>query len=183
MSLLIDGYNFLAASGVFASGPPTLARTREALLDFLAGALTPEEAAKTVIVFDASQAPPGLPHSLTHRGLRVRFSPKGQVADDVIEELIRLDSAPKSLTVVSSDHRIQRAAKRRKARAIDSEVFRAELARRKGSQQSRGTDSGHGSLGDANDTQAWLAEFGVNGSKERTEDSVFPFDTNEPDDG
>ena len=40
--LLIDGYNLLFASGVFASpsGPPTLQRTRDALLQFLAAAFT-----------------------------------------------------------------------------------------------------------------------------------------------
>ena len=32
-----------------------------------------------------------------------------------IEELIRKESAPRRLTVVSSDHRVQRAARRRKA--------------------------------------------------------------------
>jgi hypothetical protein len=44
--------------------------------------------------------------------LRVLFSHGGS-ADDVIEELIRADPSPGALTVVSDDHRLQQAARRR----------------------------------------------------------------------
>lgn len=158
MRLLIDGYNFLAASGVFASGSPTLAASRRALLDFLAGALSPEDAAATTIVFDAAEAPPGLPRQFTHRGLLVRFADRGQEADEVLEELIRQESAPRRLTVVSSDHRVQRAARRRKARAVDSELFRLELARRPQQAEAEASDSKPVPAGDE-DTLAWLAIF------------------------
>ena len=48
-------------------------------------------------------------------------------ADSLIEELIQKNSTPKNLTVVSSDHRLHRAALRRKATPIDSDVWFDEL--------------------------------------------------------
>ncbi len=64
MSLLIDGYNLLGATGIVGRGAAasSLERSRRALLDFLAESLEPKEAARTTVVFDASNAPRGLPH-------------------------------------------------------------------------------------------------------------------------
>jgi predicted RNA-binding protein with PIN domain len=131
MLLLIDGYNLLAATAITGrgSGPGGFARSRLALLDCLADALDPALAAQTVVVFDAQGAPPGLPKAFTHRGILVRFAPRHQSADALIEELIGAATAPRRLTVVSSDHRIQRAACRRRATAVDSDVWYARLQR------------------------------------------------------
>ena len=57
------------------------------------------------------------------------FASQDEDADTVIERLVAADSAPKRLTVVSSDHRLQRAAHRRKATAVDSDVWFAQLLR------------------------------------------------------
>src|SRR5690348_3301541 len=86
--LLIDGYNLLFASDVFASsaGPPTLERTRTALLQFLVDSLNQKQCARTTIVFDATQAPPGLPRETSYAGIQVLFSRSGQEADDLLEE-------------------------------------------------------------------------------------------------
>lgn len=130
MALLIDGYNLLHASGIFpAGGSPTLERARVALLDFLAERLPAKEFARTTIVFDAVQAPPGLPRELSHSGLAVRFARRGGSADELLEELIAAEPDPRNLTVVSSDHRVQRAARQRGALFIDSEVWKAALLR------------------------------------------------------
>lgn len=129
MSLLIDGYNLLNAVGIVGRGvgPGGLERSRLALLNFLAESLQPEEVVRTTVVFDAADAPPGLPRVVEHRGLTVRFSAGYEDADALIEELIRAESAPKRLTVVSSDHRLHRAARRRKARAVDSDVWYGQV--------------------------------------------------------
>jgi predicted RNA-binding protein with PIN domain len=177
MALLIDGYNFYFASEVFAkSGPPTLERNRAAVLDFLANVLTAEEAKATTIVFDAAGAPPGLPRTLEHRGIKVRFAPKGQDADSVLEQLIQLDSAPRRLTVVSSDHRVQRAAKRRKATAIDSDVFRRRLVMRQREGVSQSDQGKPYDAADASETRRWLMEFGIDdeASEKPEGDSPFP---------
>ena len=117
MALLIDGYNLLHASGILPRGigPGTLERARGALLNFLVESLQPDELARTVVVFDARAAPVGRPRTVTHRGLKVHFAPNPGDADALIEQLILQDSSPRRLTVVSSDHRLQRAAKRRRA--------------------------------------------------------------------
>ena len=138
MGLIIDGYNLLNVTGIFGAGggARSFERSRLALLDFLADRLEPEERAATTIVFDAQDAPPGLPRTCEHRGLVVRFAPRRDEADDLIEELILADTAPRKLTVVSSDHRVQRAARRRRARAVDSEVWFPELLQRRAADSS-----------------------------------------------
>lgn len=132
MALLIDGYNLLHASGVLprGTGPSTLERARSALLNYLAASLDPEQVRQTTIVFDAKDAPRGVRDEYDHHGMTVRFARGYEDADSLLIELIRLDSAPRQLEVVSSDHQVQRAAKRRRARAVDSDRWCAEVARR-----------------------------------------------------
>ena len=83
--------------------------------DFLPSAIEPKELPETTIVFDAAEAPPGLPRVVTHEGMTVRYASDYDDADALIEELIAGDHVPRSLMVVSSDHRLQRAARRRRA--------------------------------------------------------------------
>ena len=117
-----------SASSADGAGPGGLERSRLALLNFLAESLEPAEMPRTTVVFDAREAPPGpAADAGDHRGLTVRFAARDDDADTLIEELIRADSAPRRLTVVSSDHRLQRAAHRRRARAVDSDVWYAEV--------------------------------------------------------
>ncbi len=131
MPLLIDGYNLLNVAGVMCRGrgSGTLERARQALLNVLVESLPADEVPRTTVVFDASDSPWGVAKRAAHRGITVLFAAKDADADSVIEDLIVADSAPKRLTVVSSDHRIQRAAKRRRATAIDSDVWFAQLMR------------------------------------------------------
>ena len=130
VSLLIDGYNLLFATDIFpaAHEPATLERSRAALLDFLVECLPPKVAARTIVAFDAQSAPPGLPRELVHRGLAVRFARRGGTADELLEELIAAEADPRNLLVVSSDHRVQRAARQRGANFIDSQTWYAQLA-------------------------------------------------------
>ena len=131
MALIIDGYNLMYAAGILGRGigPGGLERSRLALLNFVAEAIDAEELPTTTIVFDARHAPPGLPSMLVHRGMTVCFAARHENADELIEELIRADSAPRRLTVVSSDHRLQRAAHHRRARAIDSDRWYSDMLR------------------------------------------------------
>jgi hypothetical protein len=129
MPLLIDGYNLLHATGIVGRGKDLteLHRSREALLAFLAASLEPAERPHTTIVFDAAGAPPGLPHTVVHEGITVHFARDYADADAMLEDLIAAHDTPRSLVVVSSDHRVQRAARRRRAQAIDSDRWYAEL--------------------------------------------------------
>jgi len=133
---LIDGYNFLNASGIeshstaLPAGTP-LERSRLAMLEFLVTHLTQEEIADTVVVFDARYV--FRPHAaeFTYHGLVVRFAVGYPDADSLVERIIQEHSSPKHLTVVSSDHRIQRAARRRRAKFVDSELWYQQLSARR----------------------------------------------------
>lgn len=164
MPILIDGYNLLNASGIFAQGRRgyTLERARAALLAFLADALPADELSRTSIVFDAKDAPPGVAREAKFRGIQVFFAAHHDEADDLIEEMIRAESSPRQLTVVSSDRRIQRAARRRKAVAIDSAPWCAEVRRQKHLRASDGTaDSSKPTLPLSDKVVVdWLREFG-----------------------
>lgn len=131
MTLIIDGYNLLHASGILGRGigRGSLERSRSALINFLVDSLEESQLAGTTVVFDAHEAPRGLARVVKHGGLTVRFADPNLDADDVIETLIKADSSPRRLTVVSSDHRLHRAARRRKATAIDSDQWYAQVLR------------------------------------------------------
>ncbi len=139
MALIIDGYNLLYVTGIVgdvAGAGGTFQRSREALLNFLATSIPEAERGQTTIVFDAAQAPPGLPRTINHKGMTVRYASDYTDADALIEQLIGETHVPKSLVVVSSDHRIQRAARRRRAAFDDSDRWYSELwQRRMASQQ------------------------------------------------
>src|SRR5262249_55554145 len=120
MRLLIDGYNLLHVMGLMRPrlGPEGLLKARRALIGRLARALS-ANAHEVTVVFDASAAPPDVPREESQRGVHIYYAQrKGEEADDVIERLLQEDSAPKSLTMVSNDHRLIRAAKRRGATAL-----------------------------------------------------------------
>ena len=131
--LLIDGYNLLYAAGLGAAryGPGDLQRARQALLRKLFELLTPAEITRTAVVFDARQPPPHLPPHWYIHGLRVVYARPHGDADLLLEQLIDEHSHPSQLTIVSSDQRLQRAAKSRRAAATNSEEFLEFLTQRR----------------------------------------------------
>ena len=133
MSLLIDGYNLLHATDITdeGAGAGGFQRSREALIAFLAASLKASERKAATIVFDAAEAPPGLPNNYVVEGITVVYARDYPDADALLEELIELHPAPRGLTVVSSDHRVQRAARRRGASRIDSDLWYADLWQRR----------------------------------------------------
>jgi predicted RNA-binding protein with PIN domain len=154
---LIDGYNLLHASSVTGSGGRTpLERSREALLDWLGEVLSESQRQRTTIVFDARHAPPGLPRSVQRHGLRIRFASRGCEADDLLEELILQHSSPRSLIVVSSDHRLHRAARRRRATAVDSDHWIADIERRPDESPA---EAERRDEMDPEEVEQWLKEF------------------------
>ncbi len=163
MPLLIDGYNLLNATGIVGrGGTPSLGRSRLALLNFLAASIDPRELGHTTVVFDAHDAPPGLPRVVQHGPLLVRFAVKNRTADELIEELILADSAPRRLVVVSSDHEIQRAARRRRAKAVNSEMWYSDLirARRQREEESADAPARPAVPLLEEDVSYWLRQFG-----------------------
>lgn len=124
MRWLIDGYNLMHAAGAmkkrFVGARFHLARKR--FLNQLAAALGPL-VHETTVVFDASHPPAGFPVKSTYKGITILFSVADDDADSRIERMILEHPNPKILNVVSSDHRIQRAARRRKAKAVGADEY------------------------------------------------------------
>ncbi|MGN6135590.1 MAG: NYN domain-containing protein [Aureliella sp.] len=149
---LIDGYNLLHATGAMPGqrgaeggsrrpgrGELTLAQARERLLRQLAAGLTPDQRLATQVVFDAGRSSPRGESEVVSHGLTVTYAVGFLEADDLLEQISRQHPQPQRLTVVSSDLRIQRTAKSRKARVVNCDQWLMELLDR-GSQQ---TSSGH----------------------------------------
>jgi uncharacterized protein len=127
MRVLIDGYNLLHFVGLMRTrmGPGEVARARRSLISLLERA----HGAETLVcvVFDGVGSAADGKGPEMDQGVVVRYAGRNKIADDVIEELIRRHSAPKSLTVVSDDHRIQRAARRRACRSLGCGEYLEEL--------------------------------------------------------
>lgn len=163
--LIIDGYNLLHAAGLARTsyGPGDLERVRNRLVARLANLLTDDERRRTVIVFDAKDAPPGLPARELRQDISLRFANDAAEADDLIEQLIAEHSAPKRLVVISSDHRLQKAARRRKGKARDSDAFLDHLERRAERAQfavSEPSDAPREAELSAEELESWMTEFG-----------------------
>lgn len=165
MRLLIDGYNLMYAFGLLGRrlGPDGLRKVRHRFLNDLADALGPVDAHQTTVVFDASSAPAGAPSESSHKGLTVIFAVGEESADDRIERLIARHSAPRSLTVVSSDHRIQQAAARRKATGVSTDDFWTQLEARKrgkrGAEPSPPEEPNRDAPISGKEAAFWLEEF------------------------
>jgi predicted RNA-binding protein with PIN domain len=125
MLRIIDGYNLMHAMGATSGHETGLAfqKKRRRFLNALAHDLGTAQARDTLVVFDANSPPADFELETTYKGLSLVFALGDESADARIEQLIADHSAPRSLTVVSSDRRIRRAATRRKAEALTADEF------------------------------------------------------------
>ena len=128
--LVLDTLNVLHTVGVL---PPELAG-----LDVpgLAGLIIRSRFATERVVFVCDGLPatdlpaPGPLHLPDAPGaaMEMRYSGKGITADDLIRRIIEASTAPRRLTIVSSDHAIQRDARKRRCNTLSSEEFLQHLA-------------------------------------------------------
>jgi uncharacterized protein len=158
---IIDGYNLLHAMGVLSGrvGPGGLAKARLRLLGLVHGTFA-DKAPSVTVVFDASGALPGASEEATYQGVHVRYALGKKEADDVIEQLVQEASAPKSLHVVSDDHRVQQAARRRHCVVLGCEAFLVWVDHYRRQQQTRTAEVPEKQEKvSPQETQRWLAEF------------------------
>ncbi|GAB3664327.1 NYN domain-containing protein [Actinocorallia lasiicapitis] len=121
--LIVDGYN-VTKTGY---GELPLADQRNRLISGLGG-LSAQTQAEITCVFDgasidghvAVQAP---------RGVRVLFSRPGQIADELIGELVRVEPPGRVVVVVSSDQEVAASARRAGARPATSSLLLRRLGR------------------------------------------------------
>lgn len=96
------------------------------------------------------------------RNLEVVFSGSSHEADDVIERLVLENTAPRMLTVVSSDRRVKAAAKKRKATALDCVDFWTDVIKIFEKKQKRQVEPQGKFIGISEaETEFWLREFGL----------------------
>lgn len=167
MPYLIDGYNLVYALGLAQKrmGPTQLEKARLNLLGLLRGALG-DEAAQVTVVFDAASAPPGAREEQDYQGIHVLFAVRDDQADDRIEALIRHHSAPRQLTVVSDDHRLQQAARRRHCVAMRCADF-LDLLEKQRRRPAAPAEAAKPEVVSAQETERWLREFGDLAGDER----------------
>jgi len=133
----------------------------------LCGLLEPLAKAERVeVVFDGHSPREGVARPIARGAVRVTFS-GGRSADDVVLERVDNATAPRRLTVVSTDREIRRGARRRRCRGVTSEQFARQLLA--GASQGREppkpaepTEKRQGISG--KDTDYWLREFGLDGA-------------------
>jgi len=93
--------------------------------------------------------------------LEVFFAGLGSDADSVIEDKIKANTAPKRLTVVSSDRRLRDSARTRKATAVKSEIFWDNLQKRLNQKKPVKEPEAKRSGLTESETRQWLDIFGI----------------------
>lgn len=112
--LIVDGYNVtISAWGETL----TLEQQRARLVQGL-GALAAQTNAEITVVFDGADPIFGAKPSA--RGVRVLFSAKGEIADDVVVELARVEPSGRPVIVVSSDREVADRVRRHGAHPVPS---------------------------------------------------------------
>lgn len=115
--LIVDGYNVtISAWGETL----TLEQQRNRLVQGL-GAVAAQTNAEITVVFDGADAIFGAKPNA--RGVRVLFSAKGQIADDVVVELARVEPEGRPVIVVSSDQEVGTRVRREGAYPVPSPLL------------------------------------------------------------
>ena len=93
--------------------------------------------------------------------LETAFAGLSTDADTVIENKIKASTAPKQLTIISSDRRLQKAARKRRAKLVKSHVFWNKLQRQlsRKSKTREPPAKKHGLT--ESETQQWLKFFNL----------------------
>lgn len=121
--LVVDGYNVTKTA--WPSAP--LHSQRQRLVTAL-GALVAQRRIEVTAVFDGATLS-GPVQLNPPRGVRVRFSPAGVTADEVIRQLVRAEPAGRPVVVVSSDREVADSIIAMGARALAASTLTARLAR------------------------------------------------------
>lgn len=123
--VVIDGYNLIFQCGLEGRRGDSLAleKARQRAIQTISKWLG-DQRQQAAIVFDAARLPIKEDHNVSQRdGMTIIYAVEHEDADSMIEEIIRKHSSPKQLLVVSSDHRLHKAALRRKSKPIDSDAW------------------------------------------------------------
>ncbi|MFD3399287.1 NYN domain-containing protein [Kribbella sp. NPDC058693] len=121
--LIIDGYNVTKTA--WPNSP--LHSQRQRLVTAL-GALVAQRRVEITVVFDGAELS-GPVQLNPPRGVRVRFSPAGVIADDVIRQLVRAEPPGRPVVVVSTDREVADSIIKLGARALSASSLISRIAR------------------------------------------------------
>ncbi|MEV0589235.1 NYN domain-containing protein [Nonomuraea sp. NPDC050310] len=121
--LIIDGYN-VTKTGY---GTLTLADQRARLMTGLAG-LVAQTRIEVTVVFDGAELNAHVAVNAP-RGVRVLFSQPGEIADDLIRQLVRAEPPGRAVAVVSSDREVAESVRKMGARPVPSALLLRRLGR------------------------------------------------------
>ncbi|MET7337741.1 NYN domain-containing protein [Nonomuraea sp. NPDC005650] len=121
--LIIDGYN-VTKTGY---GTLTLADQRNRLMTGLGG-LVAQTRVEVTVVFDGAELNSPV-QVVAPRGVRVLFSQPGEIADDLIRQLVRAEPPGRAMAVVSSDREVAESVRRMGARPVPSGLLLRRLGR------------------------------------------------------
>ncbi|TDD13201.1 hypothetical protein E1218_34850 [Kribbella turkmenica] len=121
--LIIDGYN--VTKTVWPNSP--LHSQRQRLVTAL-GALVAQRRVEVTVVFDGAELS-GPVQLNPPRGVRVRFSPAGVIADEVIRQLVRAEPPGRPVVVVSTDREVAESIITLGARSLSATTLISRIAR------------------------------------------------------
>jgi predicted RNA-binding protein with PIN domain len=157
MPVVIDGHNLLRSIQKVCEGLESISDVQLCHIISRYLKLTGQ---KGEIVFDGT-GPPDKGRFDNITNLEVFFAGPGTDADRVIEDKIKVNTAPRRLTIVSSDRRLRNAARARKAAVVKSEAFWDNLRRRM-DRRTTAKEPAAKRLGITDgETEQWLRFFGI----------------------
>ncbi len=158
MPFIIDGYNLLwAIRKTDRDDEPVgelyLCRTIGVYLELIGD--------KGQVIFDGL-GPPDKSGFDNITGVEVAFSGREVDCDTIIKHKITASTAPRRLTVVSSDRELRDAARARRATTVKSEVFWKEVLKQLSRRKKRFTEPDGKRRGlNESETEQWLRFFGL----------------------
>jgi predicted RNA-binding protein with PIN domain len=157
MPLIIDGYNLLHSIHKINEDSDAISDIQ---LCRIVDIFLTQTGQKGEIIFDGTGPPDKSKFDNTTK-LEVFFAGPGGDADTVIENKIKASTAPKRLTIVSSDRRVLRAAQARRTTTIRSNVFWDNLKRQLNRKaKPKEPAEKHRGLSES-ETEQWLKFFGL----------------------
>lgn len=126
-----------------------------------------------MVVFDGGPPPEPAAEPAADDRIEVHYSGRRN-ADEIIAEHIAANTAPRRLTVVSTDHEIRRAARRRRCKTQSSEEFAAGLMRAMDRpRKPRPAEPPEKRLGlTAEQTEAWLKELQLDSEQSQGQEDL-----------
>lgn len=121
--LVVDGYNVTKTA--WPSMPLEAQRSR--LVQGLA-TVSARTGAEVTVVFDGADVSVPPPVALA-QGVRIRFSPHGEIADELIRRLVKAEPEGRPVVVVSSDREVADGVRRPGVRSVEAVALVGMLGR------------------------------------------------------